>query len=314
LDALRRDPEIGPRFDEHVRRFGDRWHGELKLETVTPREQPEVLLGVLAQHVLTPPRAASGSETSPLRAAIGRLPLIKRSLIAILARVSRRLIATRENTRFERTRVFGLVRRGFRAIGAGLAARGHLATADDVFYLTKHEIFGFIAGTGVDHDLAGTVRGRRLAVEEWRRQPAPDRFRTSGFLAEMTEEKMTKEKGEALSVLSGIGASAGVVRGRVRLIRSPEELDGACGCIIATESTDPGWSFIFPLISGILVERGSLLSHAAIVAREMGIPAVVGIERLMERMPDGGLVELDGKAGTVRVIEAPDRHGSPALD
>lgn len=303
LAKLRGDPVIGPRFDEHVRLFGDRWHGELKLETVTPREDPEMLVKVLAQHVLAPPRKSSDDRASAIHEAIERLPIVKRCLIGLLALVSRRLIANRENTRFERTRVFGLVRRGFRAIGQKLAARGHLATAEDVFYLTKNEIFGFIEGTGVDADLTAIVSGRRLAAEEWRQSPAPGRFRTSGLLAEMTAPEEPAAKREAQRILSGIGASPGVIRARLRLIRSPEELDGARGRIIATESTDPGWSFIFPLISGVLVERGSMLSHAAIVAREMGIPAVVAIDGLMEQLLDGSLVEMDGSTGTVKVLE-----------
>ena len=284
-------------------RYGDRWHGELKLETVTPREDPEVLIAVLAQHVLSPPRQASREHSSSIRDAIARLPLARRAVIGFLARVSRRLIANRENTRFERTRMFGLVRRCFRAIGEKLAARGHLESADDIFYLTKHEIFGFIEGTSIDPDLAAIVRARRLAVEVWQRQPVPGQFQTTGLLAEMTIPEDAGADGEALQILSGIGASPGVVRARLRLIRSPDELGSARACIIATESTDPGWSFVFPLISGILVERGSMLSHAAIVAREMGIPAVVAIDGLMGKLLDGSLVEMDGSAGTVRVLE-----------
>jgi len=99
-------------------------------------------------------------------------------------------------------------------------------------------------------------------------------------------------------------------RGRVCLVRDPAAVSPAPGCILAAELTDPGWVLLFPAAAGILVERGSLLSHSAIVARELGIPAVVGVRGLMARLRDGELVEIDGSAGSVRLLERsdPDRR------
>jgi pyruvate,water dikinase len=83
------------------------------------------------------------------------------------------------------------------------------------------------------------------------------------------------------------------------------DLSGAAnvaGCILVAERTDPGWGPLFPLAKGVLVERGSVLSHAAILTRELGIPCVVGVNGLLSAVRDGDTVELDGAAGTVRVI------------
>ena len=303
LHRMQSDPEIGPRLDRHVKRYGDRWHGELKLETVTPRENPEVLMELLSNHVSAPPDILVKTGDSSLHRAIGELPVAKRYAIGLLTWISRRLIANRENTRFERTRVFGMVRRVFRTIGRKLAARGHLAAADDVFYLTKNEIFAFIEGTGVDPNPAATIRARRKAFAEWRLQSMPGRFQSKGLLAEVQPPGETGRVPATGHTLSGIGASPGIVRARIKVIRSPDELRNIRGCIIAAESTDPGWSFIFPLIGGILVERGSMLSHAAIVAREMNIPAIVAIDGLLARLQDNILVEIDGTSGTVTVLE-----------
>ncbi len=71
------------------------------------------------------------------------------------------------------------------------------------------------------------------------------------------------------------------------------------------ERTDPGWILLFPAAAAILVERGSLLSHSAIVARELGIPAIVSIPEVTSRLTDGEWVEMDGSSGVVRLIEAP---------
>ena len=303
LGLLEKDPARGPRFDEHIGRFGDRWQEELKLETVTPRQEPEVLLGLLSNYVLAPAPDPSPVQATPLGDAVAALPLPKRWVIERLARLSRSLIANRENTRFERTRVFGLVRRVFRVVGQKLTERGHLGSADDVFYLTKEEVFAFIEGTGMDARLGPAVLARRRAIADWRTETPPGRFVSRGLLVEEVQRGKKDPAPVAGWTLTGTGASPGAVRARVKKVLHLSELGDARGCIIAAESTDPGWGFVFPLIAGILVERGSCLSHAAIVAREMRIPAVVAIDGLMERLPDGALVELDGSAGTVTVIE-----------
>src|SRR4029079_9932496 len=91
--------------------------------------------------------------------------------------------------------------------------------------------------------------------------------------------------------LQGLGCSPGLVRGAVRLVRDPRNVQLDRKTILVAEHTDPGWIMIFPSAMGVLVERGSLLSHAAIVARELGIPAVVSIPGLMRWLNDGDWVE-----------------------
>lgn len=89
------------------------------------------------------------------------------------------------------------------------------------------------------------------------------------------------------------------------LVRDPSEPVELKGRILVAERTDPGWTVLFPLASGLLVQRGSLLSHSAIVAREIGLPCVVAVAGLMETLRTGDWVEMDGAAGTVRRVPAP---------
>ncbi len=91
----------------------------------------------------------------------------------------------------------------------------------------------------------------------------------------------------------------------VRLITDPRHAGLRTGEILVAERTDPGWIMLFPAAAGLLVERGSLLSHSAIVAREMGIPAVVSVEGITRWLRDGDWVELDGSSGVVRRVEPP---------
>ena len=108
----------------------------------------------------------------------------------------------------------------------------------------------------------------------------------------------------------GLGCCPGVVRGRARVIRDPRGAELQQGEILVAERTDPGWIMLFPAAAGILVERGSLLSHSAIVAREMGIPAIVSIAGLTTRIESGRWIEMDGARGTVS-LDAPQPAASP---
>jgi pyruvate,water dikinase len=98
------------------------------------------------------------------------------------------------------------------------------------------------------------------------------------------------------------------VRGIARVVRDPKQARLTAGCILVADHTDPGWIMLFPSASGLLVERGSLLSHSAIVARELGIPAVISIPGLLDWLKDGDEVELDGAAGIVRRIAGQESH------
>jgi pyruvate,water dikinase len=100
-----------------------------------------------------------------------------------------------------------------------------------------------------------------------------------------------------------------VVRGPVRVVRDPREARLAPGEILVAERTDPGWVMLFPAAAGLLVERGSLLSHSAIVAREMGIPAVVSVPGLTGLLQNGEWVEFDGATGVIRRLGQEADHG-----
>ena len=106
-----------------------------------------------------------------------------------------------------------------------------------------------------------------------------------------------------------------MVRGPVRIVRDPRDVDLSARAILVAEHTDPGWILVLPSALGVLVERGSLLSHAAIVTRELGIPSIVALPGLMRWLADGDWVEMDGRAGTIKRI-APDtpRSGTGGPD
>jgi len=310
LEKLARYPEIRREVDAYIARFGDRYIGELKLETVTPRERPELAIGMLAGYVLR--NGGERTTTDALRKnaeEVARRNLrgpFRRWLFAWLLRQTRERVRNRENLRFERTRVFGVVRRLFLAMGDNFRAEGVLDDRRDIFWLTKEEIFDFINGTSVTTELCELVRIRRTGFAGYANDQPSNRFSTYGAVHlgnTFAGESPVAATDAASDVLSGLPCCPGIVRARVRVVADPASEPPLDDEILVAERTDPGWTPLFPIARGILVERGSLLSHSAIVAREMGIPAIVGIEGLMQRLASGDLVEMDGARGTVRLLE-----------
>jgi len=233
---------------------------------------------------------------------------IKRVLFRWVLSQARTRVRERENLRFERTRVFGRVRRIFVELGKRYAALGVLDEPRDVFYLTVEETLGWPTATTAGSDLASIARARKGEFARYSSVPAPaDRFETRGLVHaghDFAPRAVAAKPDDAQSESSrkGIGCYPGVVRGRVRVVRDPRGAVLEPGEILVAERTDPGWVMLFPAASGLLVERGSLLSHSAIVARELGIPAVVSVDGLTSWLGTGDEVELDGRAGTIRLI------------
>jgi len=301
-------------LDRYVARFGDRCLEELKLETVTLREDPAFLLHMIRSYA---ERGTIDGEAQTMRergirrdaearARAGLNPL-RRTVFDRVLGGARARVRDRENLRFERTRVFGVVRRLFLALGARFAERGLLREPRDVFWLTVEEVFAATSGQLTPEQALGLVAERRVRFEQWERGAAPpDRFETRErppivFGAESADPGAAPAGAGPVpgAELAGTGCCPGVVRERVRVVRDPREARDVTGRILVAERTDPGWTLLFPAVRGLLVQRGSLLSHSAIVAREMGLPCVVGIPGLLDTLADGEWVEMDGASGRV---------------
>ena len=321
VEALRRHEELARRYDDYLDTFGDRCLDELKLESTTLFDDPELLLRSVGHAAA---RLASGhpfdvgvqadvrqKAEERVRRSLARRP-VRRAIFTWVLRNARRRVRDRENLRFERTRLFGRVRKIFLEVGRRLFAEGILDDSRDVFYLELDEIVAYVEGAAACDDLRSLAGVRRRAFDRYAELEAPaNRFETFGapYIANSYAESVTGPAGEGEAGdedrLHGIGCCPGVVRGRARVIRDPRGAELKQGEILVAERTDPGWIMLFPAAAGILVERGSLLSHSAIVAREMGIPAIVSIAGVTTRIESGHWVEMDGARGTVRLDVAP---------
>ncbi len=292
-------------LEAHVAAFGDRGIEELKLETVTFREKPESLLPLVRRLLATGPSVEARREDQDRRRQEAeailarRLGGPRRRVFGMVLKRARVAIRNRENMRLARGRLFGIVRGLFRRMGEQLAAAGVLARAEDVFSLTTDEVLGRLEGTGVTHDLRALVALRRREYAEFAKRRPPDRFETHGLPATAPVAE-TETRRDETRRLEGTGCSAGIVTGPARVVHDPSADTVRADQVLVARSTDPGWVFLMMSAAGLVAERGSPLSHTAIIGRELGIPTVVGVEGATARIPDGARLTIDGTTGDVQ--------------
>jgi pyruvate,water dikinase len=214
-------------------------------------------------------------------------------------------IKERHNYWIDRAALAHLRRFVLRA-GARLVREGVIGTPEDLFYLRRDEVPPLLRGP---EDRRGMVTERREQHElDKRLQPAPEVGATeapSGAPDEEPEEGAGVELSppEDADILRGTGASAGVVRGLARVVAGAEEFGRIRhGDIVVCHASNPSWVPVLAIAGGLVADIGGVLSHAAVVAREFGLPAVVGVQGATTTIEDGREIEIDGTAGTVRLV------------
>jgi len=309
VDAL---PELRVAFDRYIAKFGDRCTQELKLESRTLHEDPAQVLMAISAAAATRGAEKLEEAEQDLREIIPEFG--KRVVARWLLQWAKARVRDRENLRFERTRLFGRVRRIFLALGARLTEAGVLNDRRDVFCLTVDELLGAVEGAAITGDLKALVRLRQA---EWdgqlKRPDPPERFSARGAhvvgVATLSAQAQAQAQAPG-EVRKGLACCKGVVTAKVRVIDDPRVEAMSPGEILVARHTDPGWIAVFANAAGVIAERGSLLSHSAIVAREMGVPCVVSLKGVTQWLRTGDVVRLDGGAGTVERIGGADEAGT----
>lgn len=276
LDELRRAaPTFAIAFDELLAEVGHRGPGEMELANRPFADRPELLLGIVAR------AAAAPALRSPASAAADGRP-------GRMARLALGAAATREQARDTAVVLQHAVRRTVRVLGAVLVEQDEVDRPDDLHFLTWEEL---VARTG---DVRELVERRRREHERLRALTMPVHFTGTWW----SEGDPARAGGD---LLTGVAGSPGVVRGPVRIMRNPDD-PMESGDVMVVRVTDVGWTPLFALAAAVVTDIGGSLSHAAIVAREMGIPCVLGTEHATSTLWDGQPVEVDGGAGTVHIL------------
>ena len=219
---------------------------------------------------------------------------VRARLIDFALRRARRLIGLRESPKYLLIVVLSALRAHLQQVGRALVAGGSLAAPDDIFFLDYVEARRGLAG----ERFADLVAERRAAYAvELRRRHVPRLLMSDGTEPEAVARPAARPDG----ALAGSPASAGLVTGPARVVLDPAGAHLEPGEILVAPSTDPGWTPLFLTAGGLVMEMGGSNSHGAVVAREYGIPAVVGVPDATSRIETGQLITVDGANGLVTV-------------
>jgi phosphohistidine swiveling domain-containing protein len=285
-----------------VDRYG--FHGPLEGEISSRvwRENPAPLASVIERY------AATGEDGSPLARELAArkhlpdmqaqllaaLPAVQRPAVRVLLNHAARTIPLRGVGKASFLQALDVARAAARRVGTHLAANGVLAQPDDVFSLTVDEIVRVLPA-----DTRDVVARRQERRAEYQRLELPSWWRgTPEPTVRQTQPRM-----DDTPLLTGIAASSGVVEGLVRVVHDPGVVEVEPGEVLVAATTDPSWASIMFVSAALVVDIGSVLSHAAVVARELGLPSVVNTRNGTHMLRDGDLVRVDGTAGTVQVIK-----------
>ena len=307
LDETDDGRAVRAEIDAFLRRFG--WRESAMPAAALPawRDDPGIVYGLLKGLTADDAEAAAvddapGDDIARAERAhrevaaalsrgwlgVRRRVLLPRVLAAIEA--SRRLVAFREDSHFALLMPFTVIRRLALALGERLIARGALAEPGDIFYLTIEEI-------ALELDTPADSRVIRERV--WRRKAARRAVEASYTPVPVELLERVGGKGE----LRGAPASRGRATGLVRVIRDEREFwKLRRGEVLVAPYTNPAWTPLFALASAVVVDAGGTASHAAIVAREYGIPAVMGAGSATRRLRDGQRVLVNGERGRVTLL------------
>jgi pyruvate,water dikinase len=263
----------------------DWWHPTMAPETTTPPNHGRVV------------EAREAAEAAAL-AVLASSPRRQRAFSRLLAD-AQHIVPIREEQTDELTLAWPVMRRAVMRIGEALAGRGAIADPDDVFFLTRDEVHAALAGASTAIDVAGR---RSLRDEQARLVPPRQVGRVNPVFQKLWDSfpGLLGARPSEHALVSGVPASAGRATGLVRVIRGPDEFDQLQrGEILVAPVTAPAWTPLFARAAAVVTDVGSAAAHASIIAREYGIPAVVGCGDATARLQTGMRVTVDGSTGNV---------------
>jgi phosphohistidine swiveling domain-containing protein len=311
IAALASPPDRGweafaDEFDEFIHRYGFRVQGEADPMVADWGENPTFVISqVKSMMALKPNESPAAHQKAAAAARVKLEKAVRASLAAEIRPVydaalvqAQRFTAMRELTKAVWVLATRRLRPPLLAVADGLVVAGHIKRADDMQFLTHAEVDSLVKGKPVD-GLAASITSRKKQHKSAHDYTLPD-----AWVGEIVPTKRAKVV--ATKSLTGLGVSAGVATGRARIILNTEaafEREIESGDILVAPFTDTPWTPLFIPAAAVVVETGGMLSHAATVAREFGIPCVVLVHDATRIIGEGDTVKVDGAAGTVTIVK-----------
>lgn len=310
-DKIFEHPTLGKTLKNFIKKYGHHSTRELDLRIPRWHEDPTFVIETLRSYAkleneddpqshVANNRSIYKNEVEKLgRFFSGRRIIQKKYFMRKLENV-RYYTWYKEEVRDWSTRVYGLIRGVSLEVGRRLTQRGILDQKDHIFYLSCPEVMMILGDKNPDlRSIQKRIESNRAYMLSFRNFENPNEV---GRRWQYQYEGIERRSGTGI-IYQGIPCSSGKTTGVIRLIRNMDEVDKLrSGDILVTRFTDPGWTPLFPLISGVITETGGILSHAAVIAREYGVPAVLAVLNATSILEDGQSVILDGNKGEVKVL------------
>jgi pyruvate,water dikinase len=311
-------------IDDYIVNWGFRCSGELMLTAKNYCEEPEKFILLLQQYDKLPdsdPEVLIAKKYEERQQVIKNfkkkiaaknglifpLTLIQIGLLNLLIKLASKGISARERVRLKQALLYFKFKQVVEKTGKEFQQRGLIDNANEILFLRYQEISeNYSSSDMLAGNLKGIVHQRIIEFNNKKENKYPDDFMSHiGEYPLANAVKFYKsESTDTDKVLKGLSVCGGQIKGRAKVLNSVlEAYKLEKGDIMVTRQTDPGWVVVFPLISGLIVERGGMLSHGAIVSREFGIPAIVGIENVVTKIKDGDLIFLNADTGEITICD-----------
>ncbi len=278
----------------YIDKYGDRNVEELKLESKTFRTDPIILIRKIIEY--------SNEEKLDINCENKNLTDFSNQLLKYLSKAENG-IRYREKSRLARSKLYGFMRNIVLHIGKNLVADNRLSKIDDVFYLRYDELISCI--NNKEMGIKRIISDRKLEYNMYSKIPAFSRLIFSDKIVNKVHQNINNEIiASDNNKFMGVPCSSGIVTAEVIIVdKNNIKNINTSGKIIVTEMTDPGWVYLIAKSVGLIAQKGSILSHSAIISRELGKPAVVGVKNITNILKTGDIVKLDATNGIIEVIK-----------
>ena len=299
LSAVEGGGAVADALREFLERYGMRCPGEIDVTRTRWSERPSALVPMILSVIASGNRDLPDAEElrRDLLRRLGRLPGGRRKAARMRTMISRlrNFAGYREYPKYLMMRHYWILKQAMLAEAGRLVGTGAIARIEDVYSLTFAEFRDAVRTGTVD---AGLIARRRAEFDAWTRLTPPRLITSSGEVPPAGYDTDALPDG----ALPGIAASAGTVEGRARVVLSQADAHLEDGDILVTRFTDPSWTPVFLSVRGIVTEVGGAMTHGAVVAREYGLPAVVGVDGATRLIPDGRRIRVNGTEGYVELL------------
>jgi rifampicin phosphotransferase len=302
-------------IDRFLSQYGGRGLGEIDAGRPRWSENPLQVVEMLANYlhidkeeqapdvVFRQSAKSAAVAIDELSAAVSqtRMGWLKARLVRLAAHRARELMGIRESPKFFAVRMFAIPRRALLGVGQEFVQAGELDHPDDLFFLSTNELIAFAKGE--KRDWKALIVTRRETFERERRRRQIPRLLLSDGRA--FYEGLISTGGDDHTLI-GSPVSPGSVQGKVRVVLDPRQAHLIHGEIMVCPGTDPSWTPLFLSAGGLVMETGGMMTHGAVVAREYGIPAIVGVDQATRRLVTGQTIQMDGSTGQIVILDGQD--------